>query len=490
MANITNARDAILQATGQRIVPVILNGSLVDFTQIIGQTRPEENADRTADVLNAGVTVNVVGGGLTLDTAGAVKGGQTGFNAGVGFFLGYADAAYRVSLGDPAGHHLAWDGSTLTLAGTLPYSYLTGAPPANAQNTTDALNAGVTLSSGGVTFYGGQLRAGQTGFHAGSGFFLGWDAALVRVSMGSSASLNYLKWDGAAMEVAGRFKGTVSTGTGRAPDGSAFHVADTGHAYVTHLRGEQVNVSNTGWPDSSAVYGVTLGNSAAVMGVVRSDNSRPYAHGMRGANTYNGAGGVVGAGNGYDFYADGTGTNYGPFTGSHDALAPNAVAIPPGAIVVDTHLVERSGWSSTIFEVEMSSRAKQPGALGVVCAPGVPLSTVVPTAFIEGWAERPPLPHDEGLNPTAVPLVKASYEALKDGYQRLAVNALGEGQVLVCGEGGDLARGDLIVTSSMPGVGMRQADHIVRSVTVARAREAVTFADDEPVAVACIYLCG
>jgi len=76
-------------------------------------------------------------------------------------------------------------------------------------------------------------------------------------------------------------------------------------------------------------------------------------------------------------------------------------------------------------------------------------------------------------------------------HNKLVINSLGEGGVNVCGEGGDIQPGDLIVTSSTPGKGMRQADDIVRAHTVAKAREAVTFSDPSEVRmVACIYLCG
>ena len=82
------------------------------------------------------------------------------------------------------------------------------------------------------------------------------------------------------------------------------------------------------------------------------------------------------------------------------------------------------------------------------------------------------------------------YEEYKDTYDYCAANAVGEGQVYVCNESGDIAAGDLIVTSSTAGVGMKQSDNIVRNITVAKAREAVTFTDSSPVLVACIYLCG
>lgn len=48
------------------------------------------------------------------------------------------------------------------------------------------------------------------------------------------------------------------------------------------------------------------------------------------------------------------------------------------------------------------------------------------------------------------------------------VNSAGEGCILVNSEEGDLRNGDLITTSSEPGVGCRQTDDVVRSYTVAK----------------------
>jgi hypothetical protein len=87
-------------------------------------------------------------------------------------------------------------------------------------------------------------------------------------------------------------------------------------------------------------------------------------------------------------------------------------------------------------------------------------------------------------NPTYV-------DTLAETYNNTVINGVGEGGVNCCGEGGDINIGDLIVTSSTTGKGMKQSDNIVRSTTVARARQAVTFASPTEVKlVACIYLCG
>jgi hypothetical protein len=82
-------------------------------------------------------------------------------------------------------------------------------------------------------------------------------------------------------------------------------------------------------------------------------------------------------------------------------------------------------------------------------------------------------------------------DTLAETYNNTVINGVGEGAVNVCGEGGDIAIGDLITTSSISGKGMKQSDNIMRSTTVAKAREAVTFSSPTEVKlVACIYLCG
>jgi hypothetical protein len=61
------------------------------------------------------LTVNT--GTLTVDTAGYIQGGQSGYNSGAGFFLGYSGGVYKFSIGNGSGKALTWDGSTFTLTG-------------------------------------------------------------------------------------------------------------------------------------------------------------------------------------------------------------------------------------------------------------------------------------------------------------------------------------------------------------------------------------
>lgn len=80
---------------------------------------------------------------------------------------------------------------------------------------------------------------------------------------------------------------------------------------------------------------------------------------------------------------------------------------------------------------------------------------------------------------------------LQSNYKVVQVNAVGEGQINVCGMNGNINAGDYIVSSSIAGKGMRQNDDVVHNYTVAKARESVTFdAPDQVKMIACIYLGG
>ncbi len=70
--------------------------------------------------------MTVTSGGITFSAGGAIKGGQTAYNTGNGWFLGYSGGFYRFSIGDPGGSYMRWTGSELEIYGQLinnrPYS--------------------------------------------------------------------------------------------------------------------------------------------------------------------------------------------------------------------------------------------------------------------------------------------------------------------------------------------------------------------------------
>jgi hypothetical protein len=62
---------------------------------------------------------SITAGTITLPTSGWIQGGQTAYNTGTGFFLGYSGGAYKFSIGvgGSSSNCLTWDGITLTLNG-------------------------------------------------------------------------------------------------------------------------------------------------------------------------------------------------------------------------------------------------------------------------------------------------------------------------------------------------------------------------------------
>jgi len=59
----------------------------------------------------------ITAGTITLDSSGYIKGGQTAYDTGIGFFLGYSTDAYKFSIGNASGQKLLWDGSNLIVTG-------------------------------------------------------------------------------------------------------------------------------------------------------------------------------------------------------------------------------------------------------------------------------------------------------------------------------------------------------------------------------------
>lgn len=67
--------------------------------------------------LQGGVTID--SGSITMSAGGHIKGGQTGFNSGTGFFIGYDTDAYKLSVGDSSANSLTFNGTNLAVSGNL-----------------------------------------------------------------------------------------------------------------------------------------------------------------------------------------------------------------------------------------------------------------------------------------------------------------------------------------------------------------------------------
>jgi fibronectin type 3 domain-containing protein len=336
----------------------------------------------------------------------------------------------------------------------------------NSNSVTDGTN---TVSTGGLLAAGGaaaDINANSTKIDGGK---------ITANTIIANVQLTGAEIDG----------GTIQIGTGSTTNSRAFEVLGTGGVEASYIGANQVHAQNVDYPVLSAIFGesVPTSSNVSVYGLVNNNCASTAAHAVRGTNSYIigsrvQTSGLVGAANNYDFYAEGAGTNYGPFTGAHDCLVANDENVFLGDLVVDVQCVARRGLSNTLFSVETSSQVNQAAVLGVIVADNGALYTRQPAAFIKDITDEGAVMADE-------------YNLVKNDYKLMAVNAVGEGQINVIGQGGNLSPGDLIVASSTAGKGMKQTDDFVRSYTVARARESVSFdSPGEVKMVACIYLCG
>jgi cytoskeletal protein CcmA (bactofilin family) len=61
----------------------------------------------------------ITAGSIVVDSSGFIRGGQTAYNTGNGFWLGYDSTVYKFSIGDTDTNSLTWDGTTLSIRGDL-----------------------------------------------------------------------------------------------------------------------------------------------------------------------------------------------------------------------------------------------------------------------------------------------------------------------------------------------------------------------------------
>ena len=146
--------------------------------------------------------------------------------------------------------------------------------------------------------------------------------------------------------------------------------------------------------------------------------------------------------------------------------------------MVDTGVAYAKSVSDVITNITRSTSTNQKAVVGVFVSE---IPNHVPAALTKTVVS--------GLTSTRI--IDPAHDSIVANKTIVAINSLGEGQVNVCGEAGNIEIGDLISSSSTTGKGMKQADDIVRSCTVGKAREAVTFASASTVKqIACIYMCG
>lgn len=334
-------------------------------------------------------------------------------------------------------------GATAGIAGTT----TSNAPsPSTVSDIADNLGNIVAGSISGVTITGSLIRTAPAG---------------QRIEM--NAGQNALNIYNSSGQIVGQIRAV--TGNTVASFAGSF-----GPAAV-------LNVENGGNGPAGRFSG--SGNNPGVLDVENTD-AGSNRNGARIQNSSSGGGscliGRASANGGHAAYAARGG--FGPFTGQHDAFVLKVETFSLGDIMVDRRVLLRKGIDDTVTEVVVSSERGQMAVIGVV-------SRRVPLLVEEAYAlEIAALPDDKEER-------AAAQEWLCAEYDLVTINSVGEGQINVCGRGGDVRAGDFLIASSMRGKAERQGDDIMRATTVARVREDVAFTKpDEVRLVACTYHCG
>ena len=246
--------------------------------------------------LIAGTTIT--GGGITISGGGSIKGGQTNYNTGTGFFLGYHGSAYKFSIGDASTKGITWDGSTLSIGGdvtigaTLASTVVSNASSAlsnaaTAQSTANSAasaaaaslqpgQAATDVNNNTTTITGNKIRTGtilssnHSGPANGSDFSAegmaidltggGISAKNFRITAAGSA---FFKGDisGASGTFSGNLSGATISG-GSITIGSNFSVDTSGNMLAN-------NASMTGTVTATAgtIGGWSISNSSKLTGV-------------------------------------------------------------------------------------------------------------------------------------------------------------------------------------------------------------------------------
>lgn len=259
------------------------------------------------------------------------------------------------------------------------------------------------------------------------------------------------------------FKGVVEadgtfTGTVNSDSGTINSLSTTSLTSSNEINTIDLNVTGNGRIDI---------DTSNQFGVISNSNSTSTTTGALSGNSKSNGVGVLGRSDSgtFAFYASKGG--YGPFTGSHQGLVDKSFEAEQGDIVCDCDLINISDISNAILTTELSSKKEQRNVTGV---------------FVGKYE----------LHKDSLPVGLIGYNGDLSNYDIIGFNALGEGVINVCGEGGDILAGDYICSSSMKGKGMKQEDQdFKRPYTIAKARHNVKFNDsDEVKQIAVKYLEG
>lgn len=267
-------------------------------------------------------------------------------------------------------------------------------------------------------------------------------------SYGSYPSITIVSYSASNAFYVDSWSGSGVSALSRASSGSGVSASASGTG------GRGITATSTGSAGIGVVGEATQSSGFAAY-FVNSGSGKSITIGSSLYSTYSGSG------QGKHYAVDGL----GPFTGFHDGLMLKGSQYEIGDVVIVKHIVYKKDVNNTLAEVELSSSPLQNTGYGVI-------SEMMP---MDNHLE---IPYEMWWN-------------YINTHNQFSVNGVGEGQINVCGENGNINNGDLIITSSMPGKGMRGEDGTSANRVIAKATESVTFLNpDEVKMIACVYMCG
>jgi len=413
-----------------------------------------------------------------------------------------ADGSFKFS-GD-INNYIEWNGSTLVLKGSM-----TIQNPSTAGITADDINA-VDIDDAGDLAYLDLVGTAKLDTTVIVGGYL-------KTSLVEAGSITADKIDANSIST-GQLSASLSIST----TGSGYFTGNVHGAYITASNGltasradstAAVSGSNTGSGNagsfssnntSSTVYSQNSSSGNGIKGVSVSGT------GVYGKTNASNHVGVFGEGD-YAIVADDAGS-FGfwtagacwfegaayPFTGAHITLTKEQPE--EGDIIIATDAMQLT-INNSIAYATTSTIAKDKRVFGICNKDNQDLYN---TAVMSGTLGDKTFDEDGNITKR---FIKEEYaeevqNLINEDYSIGSVNAIGEGAISVCSEGGDIEVGDYICSSSIKGKGMKQpelemsngvflvgSDGILMNYTVAKALEIVTW-DNEPSNVkmiACTY---
>jgi len=193
--------SSLMASTNQ--VLLSMNNQMQQISSAFTLTKPTSTTDGTF----GGITV----GNITMGSKNYIRGGALGYNSGTGFWMGYdtgAPAGYKFFIGSAAGNKLLWNGSSLSITGSITATSGTiGGWTIGATALTSGSGATtVALDSGGINpaIYAGSATALTAPFRVtNAGVMYASGATLVgNMTIASTNRVlatdnsNYLTWQG------------------------------------------------------------------------------------------------------------------------------------------------------------------------------------------------------------------------------------------------------------------------------------------------------